>query len=485
MPVPSMSDDKDVLSDDSWDDVPGPEPKASDQPKAAETNAAKPSSEPPRPASAPPRPSSSAPPKAGSAPPRPAATSSMPAQAPSPTTSNLPRATASTRPEGARGSGRLSGSGTLIGIPAPSVEAKPSDRPSDKPPAAPSDKPLAAPGETPALRGDSLVPNKRTLMGIAAPVIAPRSDAPAAAPRSDAPAAAPRSDAPVAAPRSDAPDPAKTPAEPFASRRPPPQSIPPEPLPETTSSSLPSPPPEPEDEQDTSRAKRRLASTRKETPEALAAAKKEARSHAARKAVSTAPEKGSRVGPILLMLVVAAGAVWFVLGKQRGLSNPGSDAANNPDPQAEPAQPEAVVAAPAPTPEPSAIASAAPAPEPQAAPSASAAPSATGTPSAAPAPSAEPAKPDERAKAENPTPSEPASADGSRVVIVKLMPPDARLFYKGKSVGKSPVRIELKPGETKRSFEAGRPGYVTRRIVIDGTEPELSVGLRPDPDATP
>jgi len=66
---------------------------------------------------------------------------------------------------------------------------------------------------------------------------------------------------------------------------------------------------------------------------------------------------------------------------------------------------------------------------------------------------------------------------------VKLTPPDARLFYKGKSVGKSPVRIELKPGEKKRSFEVGRPGYVTRRLVIDGSEPELSIGLRPDPNA--
>ena len=69
-------------------------------------------------------------------------------------------------------------------------------------------------------------------------------------------------------------------------------------------------------------------------------------------------------------------------------------------------------------------------------------------------------------------------------VVVTLNPPDARLFYKGKSVGKSPIRIELKPGEKKRSFEVGRPGYVTRRLVVDGSEAEISIGLRPDPSAS-
>jgi hypothetical protein len=67
-----------------------------------------------------------------------------------------------------------------------------------------------------------------------------------------------------------------------------------------------------------------------------------------------------------------------------------------------------------------------------------------------------------------------------RVVTVHLMPPDARLFYKGKSVGKTPVRVELAPGEKKRSFEVGRPGFVTRRLVVDGSQPEMWIGLRPE-----
>lgn len=69
-------------------------------------------------------------------------------------------------------------------------------------------------------------------------------------------------------------------------------------------------------------------------------------------------------------------------------------------------------------------------------------------------------------------------------MVVSMMPPDARLFWKGKSLGKSPVRIELAPGE-KRRYEVGRPGYVTRRLVVDGSQSEVSIGLRPDPSAPP
>jgi len=40
------------------------------------------------------------------------------------------------------------------------------------------------------------------------------------------------------------------------------------------------------------------------------------------------------------------------------------------------------------------------------------------------------------------------------------------------------VFTKLAPGE-KRSFEVGHPNYVTRKVVIDGSEPEVIVGLHP------
>jgi hypothetical protein len=77
-----------------------------------------------------------------------------------------------------------------------------------------------------------------------------------------------------------------------------------------------------------------------------------------------------------------------------------------------------------------------------------------------------------------PTPSESAPAEGTRVVVVKISPPQAKLWRKGKAVGSSPVTIELAPGE-KRAYEVGAPGWVTRKLVVDGSKPEISIGLKP------
>jgi hypothetical protein len=63
------------------------------------------------------------------------------------------------------------------------------------------------------------------------------------------------------------------------------------------------------------------------------------------------------------------------------------------------------------------------------------------------------------------------------VVIVNVRPPQARIFYRGKEAGKAPLRVELEPGQ-RRSFEVGYPGFMTRKIVVDGSKPELLVGLR-------
>jgi hypothetical protein len=69
-------------------------------------------------------------------------------------------------------------------------------------------------------------------------------------------------------------------------------------------------------------------------------------------------------------------------------------------------------------------------------------------------------------------------SSGKIVVIVNVRPPQARIYYRGKEVGKAPLRVELEPGK-RRSFEVGYPGFMTRKIVVDGSKPELLVGLRP------
>jgi hypothetical protein len=65
-------------------------------------------------------------------------------------------------------------------------------------------------------------------------------------------------------------------------------------------------------------------------------------------------------------------------------------------------------------------------------------------------------------------------------VVVKLTPPGARIFRKGKPLpGGSTVTIELPPDEKKRAFEVGMPGYETRKLVVDGSKSEIYIGLKP------
>jgi len=95
---------------------------------------------------------------------------------------------------------------------------------------------------------------------------------------------------------------------------------------------------------------------------------------------------------------------------------------------------------------------------------------ATPPPEPKPAPTPEPPKP-----AATPEP-EPAPAPTTTTVVVKVNPPLAKFFYKGKAVGTGKMTLELEPGE-KRAFEVGMPGYNTRRVIIDGSKPERTIGL--------
>jgi hypothetical protein len=116
-------------------------------------------------------------------------------------------------------------------------------------------------------------------------------------------------------------------------------------------------------------------------------------------------------------------------------------------------------------------------------------PAAEAAPAPAAPPSARPADDDE-GDDEKPQPTTPdaeplatsaaSAATGEvRRVLVASDPPGARLFWRGKEVGTTPFTLELKPGE-KHSYELGLPGYVTRKVVIDGAKSEISIGMKPE-----
>ncbi len=73
--------------------------------------------------------------------------------------------------------------------------------------------------------------------------------------------------------------------------------------------------------------------------------------------------------------------------------------------------------------------------------------------------------------------AEQVASTGKRSVLLKSIPPKARFFHFGKEVGVAPFVLELEPGE-RHAYEAGLPGYVTRKVIVDGSQPEITVGLR-------
>jgi hypothetical protein len=100
-------------------------------------------------------------------------------------------------------------------------------------------------------------------------------------------------------------------------------------------------------------------------------------------------------------------------------------------------------------------------------------------------PSAAPALP----SAASAAPSAASAADVAAVthggkisVLINVRPPQARIFYKGKEVGKAPLTVEVEPGK-RRVFEVVLPGFETRKLVVDGTKPHLLVGLRPSSES--
>ena len=107
-----------------------------------------------------------------------------------------------------------------------------------------------------------------------------------------------------------------------------------------------------------------------------------------------------------------------------------------------------------------------------------AAPAPEATPSAAvPVPEALPSTTAEPSAAVQPAaPAEAATGD-LRSVTLDSVPPKARFYHFGKEVGTAPFVLQFKPGE-RHAYEVGLPGYITRKVVVDGSKPEITVGLR-------
>ncbi len=223
-------------------------------------------------------------------------------------------------------------------------------------------------------------------------------------------------------------------------------------------------------------AKTDVASTRSDTPitadvpAARAKSTEAPPSSTAATQSSKAPERTGRSStPLLALLAVAAIVIAYFAARRNAPEALPEAAADHPvgvqsviNPAPPPPEP---AAAPAPS-----ITAAA---EPAAAPSAPAAePSApaaaTATAVAAPTPSAAPS----------------AAAGEAREIHVVTDPPGAKLFYKGRDMGATPLTLQLPAGET-RSYEVVLRGYITRRLVVDGSKSDIGVGLRPLPVAAP
>lgn len=107
---------------------------------------------------------------------------------------------------------------------------------------------------------------------------------------------------------------------------------------------------------------------------------------------------------------------------------------------------------------------------------------ASAAPSAQAAPvEPEPVEPEPVASASASAEAVAAEPETLRVRIL-VTPPTGRIVEKGKKVGHSGVEVEVTPGK-KRVFEIQHDGYTARRLVVDGSEPEIHIGLRPSAGA--
>ncbi len=140
---------------------------------------------------------------------------------------------------------------------------------------------------------------------------------------------------------------------------------------------------------------------------------------------------------------------------------------------AEPAATPSTEAEAAPSAEPAPPASAVSAAE--TADAAEAAPAAPAAPEAATSAAADPAP--APADSSEPIPSDEGLLEGP-VTQVFMAPDCAELYRKGKRVGRSGVRVRVPEGK-RRFYEVVCTGHNTRKLTIDGSRKQVSIGLRP------
>jgi hypothetical protein len=82
--------------------------------------------------------------------------------------------------------------------------------------------------------------------------------------------------------------------------------------------------------------------------------------------------------------------------------------------------------------------------------------------------------------APSPAPSAPVVVETDSTdrvnVVVKSRPPGARIYRRGKEIGRTPLTIQIGRGE-HRIFEVGLTSSGARRISVDGEKPEITVNL--------
>jgi len=89
------------------------------------------------------------------------------------------------------------------------------------------------------------------------------------------------------------------------------------------------------------------------------------------------------------------------------------------------------------------------------------------------------------ASASQPAASATETVDEEAKVMINVKPDGAVLVYKGKVVGRTPFILKQPRGE-KRTYEVGKAGYATRRVVITGKEHHIGFELGldvPHPDS--
>lgn len=73
-------------------------------------------------------------------------------------------------------------------------------------------------------------------------------------------------------------------------------------------------------------------------------------------------------------------------------------------------------------------------------------------------------------------PSLPTAPPGKRAVVIEVVPWDAKVLLAGVAQPGPPFVVMIPEGR-RVAFEVARRGYIPRRVVVDGSEPRLSVGL--------